>query len=179
MQETSSHLHSLASGYIRGAGQTKNLSENTQTLNPLPASGACGLGFRMGSNKNLTNRPILPFFATLLTKRNAIQENQGTLREHILILDGSRLEWGRKHHREQLPLVLAEGGNETIASGRHVANSPETPVPNLHESLRDRVGVPCGSIADSIVPLTELSRSRSPTTLDCHLKLRITPTSET
>ena len=65
---------------------------------------------------------------------------------------GSGLEWGRKHNRENLPLILAGRACGTIDSGRHIVYPPGTPAANLHLSMLDRAGLRLDRIADSTCP---------------------------
>jgi len=88
-------------------------------------------------------------FTQLLLKLKSVSEGETSLLDNCLVLYGSGLEWGRKHNRENLPLILAGGGGGTIEGGRHVVCSPGTPVANLHLSMLDRVGVKLDRVADS------------------------------
>jgi hypothetical protein len=87
-------------------------------------------------------------FAAMVERMKAIPEGDGTLLDHSMVLYGSGLEWGRKHNRENLPLVLAGRGGGTIKPGRHLKLGG-MPFANLHLSMLERMGVKLDRIADS------------------------------
>jgi hypothetical protein len=93
----------------------------------------------------------------LLERLKSIPEGDGTLLDNSMVLYGSGLEWGRKHNRENLPLILAGGGRGTIHGGRHIEYSKGTPAANLHLSLLDRCGVHLDRLADSTGRLGQLT----------------------
>jgi hypothetical protein len=82
-------------------------------------------------------------FAYFLGKLQSAQEGDGTLLDHAMILYGSALSDPDRHNHENLPIVLAGGGNGTIKTGRHIRypRRPEVPLSILLLSLLDRMGV--------------------------------------
>lgn len=92
---------------------------------------------------------FLKQFVHLLERMKSIHEGESTLLDNSMILYGSGLEWGRKHNRENLPLILAGAGRGTLSGGRHIEYPRGTPVANLHLALLDRVGVKLDRVADS------------------------------
>lgn len=105
----------------------------------------------------MIDRFFMDQFAELLVKLKNVQEGQQTLLDNCMVLYGSGLEWGRKHNRENLPLVLAGGAGGRLDGGRHVVYPEGTPVANLHLSILDRAGVDLPRVADSTGRLGRLN----------------------
>ena len=72
------------------------------------------------------------------------------------MLYGSGLTWGRLHNREDIPLLLAGGGNGMIRGGRHVRYRGEA-FADLHLAMLRNAGVQIDRTADSKVPLKGLA----------------------
>jgi hypothetical protein len=102
------------------------------------------------------DQAYVAMFAAMLERMKAVREGAGTLLDASMVLYGSGLEWGRKHNRENLPLVLAGRGGGTIKPGRHLKLGG-APFANLHLSLLERMGVRLERIADSTGPLAALA----------------------
>lgn len=102
------------------------------------------------------DRCYLEQFVYLLQKVKSVTESEGTLLDSSMIMYGSGLAWGRLHNRENLPILLAGGGQNSIHGGRHV-NYDGVPLANLYLSLLDRVGVQVERVADSTGRLTQLT----------------------
>lgn len=96
-------------------------------------------------------------FAYFIEKLNSIEEGDGTLLDHCMILFGSELGDGNAHSHHDLPILLAGGANGTIRTGRHIRCKPETPLNNLFLSMLDRMGTPVEALGDSTGRLTALS----------------------
>ncbi|MCG8651447.1 MAG: DUF1552 domain-containing protein [Pirellulales bacterium] len=88
-------------------------------------------------------------FAYLLRKMDAIEEAGGsTLLDNTLFTYGSGLGDGSTHQYNDLPIIVA-GGGERIRSGLHI-NLPEgTPLANLWLTQARLLGVPIDRFADS------------------------------
>ena len=95
-------------------------------------------------------------FAYFLRKLKSEQEGSDTLLDNSLIMYGSGLSDGNRHHHHNLPVVLAGSGGGTIRTGRHISTGGETPLNNLFLSLLDRVGADVEKIGDSSGRLTVL-----------------------
>ena len=87
------------------------------------------------------NRFHVEQFAYLLGKLKSIQEGDGTLLDHWMIVYGSGISDGNRHNHNDLPILLAGKGGGTIRTGRHVKYDAQTPLNNLYLSLLDRMGV--------------------------------------
>ena len=87
-------------------------------------------------------------FAYYLGKLKAIQDGDGSLLDHSMIVYGSGLSDPNRHLHENLPaIVVGRGGG--LKPGRYVQFEKETPMTNLYMALLDRVGVHPESIGDS------------------------------
>ena len=58
--------------------------------------------------------------AYLLGRLNAVQEGDGMLLDHSMIVYGSGIHDGNAHNHEDLPILLAGGGCGTLSPGRHI-----------------------------------------------------------
>ncbi|MBL7044020.1 MAG: DUF1552 domain-containing protein [Pirellulaceae bacterium] len=95
-------------------------------------------------------------FAYFLRKLKSEEEGSGTLLDNSLIMYGSGLSDGNRHHHHNLPVVLAGRGGGTIRTGRHISTGGEMPLNNLFLSLLDRVGADVERVGDSSGRLTVL-----------------------
>ncbi|PYR23314.1 MAG: hypothetical protein DMF94_01785 [Acidobacteria bacterium] len=67
-----------------------------------------------------------------------IEDGDGTLLDHSMILQGGGLSNSDQHSHIDLPLVLVGGGAGQLKGGRHLRFPKDTPMNNLHMSLADR-----------------------------------------
>lgn len=88
-------------------------------------------------------------FAYFLDKMDAVQESDGTLLDNSMVLYGSGLSDGNRHHHHDLPLVLAGNAGGQIETNRLIVAKRETPMANLYLSMLDMLGTPAESIGDS------------------------------
>jgi len=95
------------------------------------------------------NRLHVRQLAYLLEKLKSIKEGDGTLLDHSMIVYGAGIGDGNRHNHDDLPVLLAGGGNGTIATGRHVRYEQETPMTNLFLSMLDRLDVSIPFLGDS------------------------------
>lgn len=95
--------------------------------------------------------------AHLLARLSALEEGDGTLLDHLLLVYGSGISDGNRHNHDELPVLLCGGGNGTVRSGRHVRVPDGTPMCNLFVSLLDRAGVRERAFGDSSGRLDELA----------------------
>jgi hypothetical protein len=105
-------------------------------------------------------REINKFHATqlayLLGRLKGIKEGDGTLLDHCMIAYGSGNSDGNRHNHDDLPVLVAGGGNGTIKTGRHLKFGKETPIANLWTSMLDRMDVKVDSLGDSTGRLTAI-----------------------
>lgn len=104
------------------------------------------------------NRYHMEQFAAFCQKLQETKEGDGSLLDHSLILYGSAIGDGNAHNHDNLPILVAGGGNGTISTGRHRKYSRNTPLANLYLSLLDGIGAGSGvdRFGDSTGRLTGL-----------------------
>jgi hypothetical protein len=86
----------------------------------------------------------------------SIQEGDGTLLDHCMIVYGSSHSDGNRHSHVDLPTIVLGRGNGHLKTGRHIVY-PETPMTNLFLTLLDKMGVPTDKLGDSNGKLQGLS----------------------
>ena len=92
-----------------------------------------------------------------IEKLKAVQEGDGTLLDHSMILYGSGISDGNRHDHANLPLIIAGKGNGKLKPGRHIRYATGTPMADLFVSLLDRMGVEPERFGDSQGKLDRLS----------------------
>ncbi|TWT59067.1 hypothetical protein KOR42_24560 [Thalassoglobus neptunius] len=95
-------------------------------------------------------------FSYFLDKMKSVQEGDGTLLDHSMVLYGSALSDANRHRHEDLPILVAGQANGTIKTGRHVRYEAETPMNNLFLSMLDRMNVNVDQLGDSTGRVTQL-----------------------
>jgi hypothetical protein len=94
------------------------------------------------------DQAYIEIFVRMLQQLAALPEAGGTVLDHCQIVYGSGLTWGRLHNREDIPLLLAGGGNGMIRGGRHVRYRGEA-FADLHLAMLRNAGVQIARSADS------------------------------
>ncbi|MEM7011858.1 MAG: DUF1552 domain-containing protein [Verrucomicrobiota bacterium] len=79
-------------------------------------------------------------FAYFLEKLKSLKEGDGNVLDHSMIVFGGGHSDGNKHDHDNLPIVLAGGGNGKLKPGRHV-NFGAKPMTNLYLTMLDNMGV--------------------------------------
>lgn len=97
----------------------------------------------------LINRFHTTQLAYFLEKLKAINEGERSLLDNSMILYGSGIGDGNAHNHDNLPILLAGRGGDTIQSGRHIRYEKETPLNNLFLSMLDRMESSVESLGDS------------------------------
>jgi hypothetical protein len=95
-------------------------------------------------------------FAGLIRRMKSIQDGDGTLLDHSMVVYGSSISDANVHLHENLPVVLLGRGDGSLKSGRHIVY-PETPMTNLFLTLLDRAGVVAEKLGDSTGKATGLT----------------------
>jgi len=97
---------------------------------------------------------MVAYFADKLAK---IEEADGTLLDHSLLLYGSNMGNPNQHLHYDVPHVLLGGNHGAMKGGRHIAYPSKTiPTGNLLLSLLDQFDIHQDSIGDSTGRLTSL-----------------------
>ena len=80
----------------------------------------------------------------------SIREPDGRhLLDSSMIVFGGGISDADRHDHDNLPVILAGGGNGQLRPGRHVVTDRRVPMANLYLSLLDRAGVKVDSLGDS------------------------------
>lgn len=88
-------------------------------------------------------------FAYFLAKLKAMPEAGGTVLDRSMIVYGSGISDGDRHNHDDLPILVAGRGGGGLATGRHLAFPPNTPLNNLYATMLARVGIAPGRLGDS------------------------------
>ena len=88
-------------------------------------------------------------FSYYVEKMRSIQDGDGSLLDHSMVVYGSALCDPNRHQHENLPTLLLGRGNGKLNPGRHVVYPQGTPMTNLYMALLDRMDVHPERIADS------------------------------
>ncbi len=94
-------------------------------------------------------------FAYYVERLRATPDGDGSLLDHMILLYGAGMSDGNLHATTDLPLVLL-GGGAGNKGGRHLQYPADTPLPNLHLTLLDKLGVHIDSLGDSTGELEHL-----------------------
>jgi len=103
------------------------------------------------------NRFHVTQLAYMLEKMKAIREGDGTLLDHSMVVYGSGNSDGNRHNHDDLPILFAGKGGNSIRTGRHVSYSLNTPLNNLWLSMLDSMGSRVETLGDSTGRLNNLS----------------------
>jgi len=103
------------------------------------------------------NRYHMELFSYFLKRLDSIQEGDGTLLDHSMVIYGSGLADGNKHTHHDLPVLVAGRAAGGLHPGRHLRYDTETPMANLYLTLLDRMGVHPEAIGDSTGRLEHLA----------------------
>jgi hypothetical protein len=95
-------------------------------------------------------------FADFLKKLDSIQDGDGTLLDHSLLLYGSNMSNSNLHNHFPLPNLVAGRASGAHKGGRHLKYPDHTPMTNLILAMLDKVGVPMDTLGDSTGRMTEL-----------------------
>jgi hypothetical protein len=96
-------------------------------------------------------------FAYFLGRLRATADGDATLLDRVTVVYGSGISDGDRHAHDDLPVLVAGGGNGAWRGGRHVAYDAGTPMANLYVTLLDRMGVAAESVGDSTGGIGPLS----------------------
>jgi len=102
----------------------------------------------------LINRYHVSLLAQFLDKLASIEDGDGSLLDHSLVLYGSGMSNANHHNHDPLPILLAGGASGTLQGGRHLRAGKGTPLSNVHSAILDKLGVPLTSFGDSTAVMT-------------------------
>jgi hypothetical protein len=96
-------------------------------------------------------------FAQFLQTLSEAPDGDGSVLDHSIFLYGSNMANSDKHSSWPLPTVIVGGGNGKIKrGGRHMAPREKNPLPNLHLTLLNKMGIEQKKFADSTGKISEL-----------------------
>lgn len=99
------------------------------------------------------NRWYVARHAELLQKLAAVQDGDGTLLDHAVVVFLAAMSDGNAHSPHDLPVLLSGHGGRRPARGRLVASKRDAPLCGLWLSVLQRMGVPAESFGDATEPL--------------------------
>ena len=95
-------------------------------------------------------------FARFLKRMAAIQDGDGSLLDHSILLFGSNMSNSDLHNNDPLPLAVLGRGYGKIKGGQHVKYPQDTPLANLILTLLQRGGIPVEKHGNSTGVLSEV-----------------------
>ena len=98
-------------------------------------------------------------FAAWIEKLKSVNEGDGSLLDHSMIVYGAGLADGNRHSHEDLPTLIAGRGGNTFKTGRRLVYRRETPMSNLFLTMMDRMGVHAEHFGDATGRLNGLNLS--------------------
>ena len=88
-------------------------------------------------------------YARFLKQLKNTPDGNGNLLDNTMIAYGSGIGDGNKHSHNDLPVILAGGGQGTLKPGRHTRAEQGTPLTNLYLAMLDRMNVKARRVGDS------------------------------
>jgi hypothetical protein len=86
------------------------------------------------------NIEAMELFASLLKELDSIQEGNGTLLDHSLVMAFTDQAYARIHSVDGLPILVAGSGNGRLKTGYHIAGD-NSPVSRVGLTLQKALGV--------------------------------------
>lgn len=87
--------------------------------------------------------------AYFMGKLRDIQDGDGTLLDHSMLLYGAGISNGNVHDHSPLPILLCGGGAGQLEGGRHIVFKDEPPLANVVRSVLDKAGVHADRLGES------------------------------
>ena len=94
-------------------------------------------------------------FGEFLAKLDSIQDGDGSLLDHSVLLYGSNMSNSNQHDHYPLPAVTI-GGRGLVNGGQHILCPEHTPMTNLLVSLLNKADVPIDHLGDSTGLISEI-----------------------
>ncbi len=128
---------SAAVSNLRKAGQSTALHELTHEEQVDPA-----VGYQKEATFFLERS--IEMLATMVKKMDAVEEGDGTLLDHSLMMAFSESNFAKFHTLESLPLIVAGSGGGKWRPGQHIAGKGDT-VTRVGLTLQQAMGLPVGT----------------------------------
>ena len=94
--------------------------------------------------------------AYMLGKMKAIDEGHGSLLDNTMLLYGSSLGDGHSHGEENLPILIAGGGGDTLRPGRYLKYRKNYSLSHYHLATMQRMGLMTEKFAEADSPMSGL-----------------------
>lgn len=91
-----------------------------------------------------------------LTRVDAIEEENGSLLDNMLMIYGSDLGDANNHMQVDLPILLAGGANMGVKGNRHIVVPQDTPITNLYMTMLHKAGVEIDQFGDSTGDISDV-----------------------
>ena len=111
------------------------------------------------ANLRLIQKYHTEIFAKFVDRLKNMQDGDGSMLDHSIILFGSNMANSDAHDADPLPQMIVGRGGGTIKGGQHLNYKKDTPHANLLVTILDRAGVPAEdykSFADATGPFSEV-----------------------
>jgi len=95
-------------------------------------------------------------FARFVKKLGQMQDGDGTMLDHSLILFGSNMSNSDLHNNDPLPSALVGRAYGRVKGGQHLKYAQDTPLANLLVTMLDRAGVPVEALGNSTGQFAEV-----------------------
>jgi hypothetical protein len=96
-------------------------------------------------------------FAYFIDRMKSVEDGEGSLLDHSLIVYGSGIGDGNRHSHNDLPVLIAGRAGGHVTPGRHVRFDKDTPMNNLYLNMLEYAGCPTDNLGDSDGRLNYLS----------------------
>jgi len=95
-------------------------------------------------------------FAKFVKKLSQMQDGDGTMLDHSLILFGSNMSNSDLHNNDPLPSALVGRAYGRVKGGQHLKYAQDTPLANLLVTMLDRAGVLVEALGNSTGQFAEV-----------------------
>jgi hypothetical protein len=95
-------------------------------------------------------------FADFLTKLSKMQEGDGTMLDHSLILFGSNMSNSNAHNQYPLPTAILGKACGKVRGGQHINFAQRTPLANVLLTMLQRTGVNIEKVGDSTGAIAQI-----------------------
>jgi len=95
-------------------------------------------------------------FARFIKKLSTMQDGDGTMLDHSIILFGSNMSNSDLHNNDPLPAAVLGRGYGRIKGNQHLRFAQDTPFANLLVTLLERANVPVESLGNSTGQFAEV-----------------------
>jgi len=95
-------------------------------------------------------------FSKFLTKLSKMQDGDGTILDHSILLYGSNMSNSNMHNQYPLPTAILGKGAGKVRGGQHINFTERTPLANVLLTMLQRAGVSIEKLGDSTGAISEV-----------------------